>query len=217
MNAFDRFYRRLPRPLLGRSRLVMALLVVPLVLSFFFPLWRIGMVAPQYPEGLALEIYSHTVEGDIQEVNTLNHYIGMAPIDRESLSDLDWIPFALGVLILLTLRVAAIGNFGHLIDLFVLFVYFSAFSMARFAYKMYVFGHNLDPRAPFKMEPFTPPILGSKQVANFVATSMPGAASALIFVFGIGLIGVLVWNFWRPAPSFEGVPQGTPSGAAASQ
>ena len=197
--ALDRFYDRLGRPLIGRSRFVLAALAVPLMLSFFFPLWRIYMVAPQYPKGLELLIFAHTVEGDIFEVNTLNHYIGMAAIDRASLSDLDWIPFALGILVMLTLRVAAIGSLRSLIDLFIMFVYFSAFSMARFVYKMYVFGHNLDPTAPFDIEPFTPAILGTKQVANFITTSLPGVGTLLIGLFALGLIAVLAWNLRQVA------------------
>ena len=96
----ETFYHHLGRPLLFRSRILLGLLVIPLGLCFTAPLWQIHMVAPQYPNGLDLNIYAHTVEGDVQEVNTLNHYIGMARIDRASLSDLDWIPFALGALML---------------------------------------------------------------------------------------------------------------------
>lgn len=193
-DVLDRFYRRLGRPLVFRSRLVLGLLVLPLALTFTAPLWQIHMVAPQYPEGLTLEIYPHTVDGDIQEVNTLNHYIGMAPINRAALSDLDWIPFALGALVLLTLRVAAIGDRRSLVDLSVLFLYFSAFSMARFAYKLYVFGHDLDPHAPFTVEPFTPAILGTKQIANFTTSSYPDLGSLWIGIYGVGLAAVLAWN-----------------------
>lgn len=193
-DALDRFYRRLGRPLLFPSRVVLALLVLPLLLTFTAPLWQIHMVAPQYPNGLTLYIYPHTVDGDIQEVNTLNHYIGMEPIDRASLSDLDWIPFAIGALALLALRVAAIGDRRSLVDLAVLFLYFSAFSMARFAYKLYVFGHDLDPKAPFTVEPFTPAILGTKQIANFTTSSYPHLGSMWIGLFGLGLAVVLVWN-----------------------
>jgi len=194
MDALDRFYRRLSRPLVFRSRIVLGLLVVPLALVFTAPMWQIHMVAPQYPNGLTLEIYPHTVSGDIQEVNTLNHYIGMARIDRAALSDLDWIPFALGALVLLTLRVAAIGDRRSLVDLSVLFLYFSAFSMARFAYKLYVFGHDLDPHAPFTVEPFTPAILGTKQIANFTTSSYPDLGSLWIAFYGAGLAAVLAWN-----------------------
>lgn len=199
-DRLDRFYRIMGRPIVFRSRIVLGLLVIPLAFTFSVPLWRMDFEAPQYPKGLQLEIYAHTVDGDVDEINTLNHYIGMARIDRAALSDLDWIPFALGALILLCLRVAALGDVRSLIDLFVLFTYFSAFSLARFAYRLYVFGHDLDPRAPFTVEPFTPALLGTKQIANFTTTSLPAAGTWTIGVFAIGLVAVLVWNLaalWR--------------------
>ena len=110
----DRFYAFLARPLFTRTRWLLVLLVVPLLLSFAYPLWRITMEAPQYPNGLELDIYAYKLEGGnggqhLQEINTLNHYIGMRSLDREALGDLDWIPFALGGLAIFTLRVAAIG------------------------------------------------------------------------------------------------------------
>lgn len=197
MNIFDRFQRHLARPLLFPSRIVLAALVVPLGLSFTAPLWNIHMSAPQYPEGLVLEIYAHTVDGDIQEVNTLNHYIGMARIDRASLSDLDWIPFGIGAILLFTLRVAVMGDNRALVDLTAMFAYFSVFSMVRFVYRLYVFGHNLDPKAPFTVEPFTPAIFGSKEIANFTTTSMPAGGTLFIGVFALGLFAVLAWNL-RP-------------------
>lgn len=196
-DRLDRFYRRLSAPLYLRSRILLGLLVIPLGFSFSAPLWTMRMVAPQYPKGLVLEIYPYTVSGDVREVNTLNHYIGMAKIDRASLSDLDWIPFAIGALVLFTLRVAAIGDRRSLVDLFVMFVYFSAFSLARFGYKLYVYGHDLDPHAPFTVEPFTPAVLGTKQIANFTVTSLPSGGSVAIACFGAGLLAVLLWNL-RP-------------------
>lgn len=199
MRFYARFYTALESGLLGRVRLLLAFLTFPLLLSFTFPLWHIRMVAPQYPRGLDLNIFAHTVTGDIQEVNTLNHYIGMARIDRAELSDLDWIPFALGALVLLTLRVSAIGKGRDLVDLFVLFFYFSAFSMGRFVYKLYVYGHNLDPRAPFTVEPFTPPILGTQQIANFTTTSLPGLATFLVGVYALGLVALAGWHLFRSA------------------
>jgi hypothetical protein len=193
-DALDRFYRHLSRPLVFRSRVLLGLLVVPLALAFSAPLWNIHLVAPQYPAGLDLDIYAHTVEGDIQEVNTLNHYIGMARIDRASLTDLDWIPFALGILFVLTLRVASIGDNRSLVDLVVLFLYFSLFSLGRFYFKMYVFGHNLDPAAPFQVEPFTPAVLGTRQIANFTTSAWPSLGSLWIGCYGLGLLAVLAWN-----------------------
>jgi hypothetical protein len=178
---------------------MLLVLIVPLVLAFTAPLWRISLAAPQYPRGLVLDIYAYKVEGGnggqhLKEINNLNHYIGMRTISRAELSDLDWMPFALGALALLALRCAAVGNVRALIDLTVLTGYIGAFAMGRFAYRMYVYGHNLDPNAPFKVPPFTPPLIGSKQLANFVTTSMPGLGSIWIGVFIGGLAALTVWH-----------------------
>ena len=184
--------RALAAPLSVRARVLALALLAPLALAAFAPLWRLEMAAPQYPLGLTLDIYPYTVEGDVQEVNTLNHYIGMAPIDRAALSDLDWLPFALGIAGLLLLRVAAIGDLRALVDLVALYTYFGLFSFARFAYTLYVFGHNLKPDAPFTVEPFTPVVLGTGQVANFTITSLPATGALALSAVGAVLVGMLV-------------------------
>jgi hypothetical protein len=66
--------------------------------------------------------------------------------------------------------------------------------MGRFVYKLYVFGHNLDPAAPFKVEPFTPAILGSKQIANFTTISTPQLGTFLVGAFATVVLGVTVWQ-----------------------
>ena len=197
--ALDRFYLFLDRPLFMWSRLILLLLVIPLALTMTQPLWRISMTAPQYPDGLYMEIYAHKIEGGnhgqhIKEINTLNHYIGMHKIDRAELSDLDWIPFAIGLLIVLTLRCAAIGNVRSLVDLVVIAGYVGVFALGKFVYKLYVFGHNLDPDAPIKLEPFTPAIFGSKQIANFTTSSYPQLGSMYIGIFFAGVLGLLGWH-----------------------
>jgi hypothetical protein len=200
-DPIGKFYAFIGRPLSLRARLPLALLVLPLALVFTQPLWTISMTAPQYPKGLSLDIYAHKVEGgrggaDIQEINTLNHYIGMSPIDRAALSDLDWLPFAVGALFLLALRVAAIGDVRSLIDLAVVTLYFSLFSLGRFVYKLWVLGHNLDPRAPMDIEPFMPAVLGTKQIANFTVTSLPQGGTALMGLFALGVAAVTLWQLW---------------------
>lgn len=193
----NRFYAFLQQPLRPWSRVVLALLVVPLVLSFTRPLWRISMEAPQYPAGLYMDIYAYTVEGGndgqhLQEINTLNHYIGMRTLDREAMSDLDWLPFALGALMVFALRVAAIGNVSALVDLVVMTTYVSVFAFGRFVYTLYIFGHHLKPDAPVKVPGFMPAVLGSKQIANFTTHSFPSAGSYLLGVFAIGTVVVLL-------------------------
>lgn len=195
----DKFYAFLDRPLKNGARIVLALLVIPVVLHYGSPIWDIHMVAPQYPQGLELDIYSYKLEGgrggkDITEINRLNHYIGMHQITREQLTDLDWMPFAFGLLVILTLRVAAIGTVRSLVDLVVLSLYVSGFAFVRFVYTLYRYGHELDPHAPFNVEPFTPVILGTKQLANFTTDSYPRMGSAYLGVFLGGILCVLAWH-----------------------
>lgn len=196
------FYHHISQPLVPWTRLALALLVIPLVLTFVVPIWRIRLVAPQYPEGLYLDIYTYKVEAGnegqhLDEINNLNHYIGMRTIDRAALSDLDWIPFALGILGLWTLRVAAIGDVRSLVDLVVLNLYVSLFALGRFVYMLYVFGHNLDPTAPVQVEPFMPPVFGTKQIANFTATSLPQVGSYLLGLFVVGTLVLAAWHLRR--------------------
>lgn len=196
-----RFYDFVREPVRLRSRIILAVLIVPLILAFTAPLWSIYMLAPQYPEGLSLDIFAYKVEGgrdglDIQEINVLNHYIGMAPIDEVALADLDWIPFAIGVLMILTLRVAAIGDIRSLIDLTVITGYFSVFAFGRFVYKLWVLGHNLDPKAPVTIDGFMPAVFGTKQIANFTVTSLPELGSIYMAVFAVGVGAVTVWHLW---------------------
>lgn len=198
-NPIQKFYEFLDRPLFPWGRVLLALAVVPLVLAFTAPLWRITLVAPQYPDGLWVDIFAYTVEGGnhgqhLTEINTINHYIGMHRIDREALSDLDWMPFALGVLAMLTLRVAAIGSVRSLVDLTVLMTYVLGFAFGRFYFKLYQMGHNLDPTAPMRVRAFTPVVFGRGEIANFTIMSYPRPAAYYIALFAATVMGVVVWH-----------------------
>ena len=165
--AMNAFYRFLDEPIFPWARVVLALLTIFVGLSFTAPMWHINMKAPQYPEGLDLYIYSYTVDGgndgnDVQEINVLNHYIGMAPLDRASLTDLDWIPFLFAGMIIFALRTAVIGKVSSMIDLLVMTTYAGIFGFGRLYYKLYTFGHNLDPKAPITVDPFMPVMWGHR-------------------------------------------------------
>jgi len=197
----DAFQRFLDEPIRFESRLLLALLVIPLILSFTQPLWRISMEAPQYPQGLYLDVYAYKLGAghdgrDINEINELNHYIGMRNIQRSELADLDWIPFALGLLVILTLRSAAIGDVRSLVDLSVLVTYVTAFSLARFVLMLYTFGHDLDPTAALTIEPFMPVVVGTKQIANFTTHSWPRWGTAFLAVFATGVVAITAWHCW---------------------
>ena len=194
-----KFYAFLDRPMRLWARFFIVALVLLLPLAFLSPLWRISMEAPQYPGGLYMDIHAHKLVGGndgqhIAEINTLNHYIGMRPIVPEDFDDLDFLPFALGFLAILALRTAAIGNVRSLVDMAAVTFYVLAFLGARFVYRLYVYGHQLDPQAAFDIEPFMPVIIGTKQIANFTTHSGPQLGSLWITLFALGIGFTMVWH-----------------------
>jgi len=181
------------RPLNLASRVLLLAAGVSVVVAAFLPLWKIRLVAPQYQEGLELRIYSHKFEAgnggqDLVEINNLNHYIGMRALQEADFVEMKVIPFALGIFFLLSLRSMVFGRMSDLIDLFFLFVYFGLFSLGSFYYRLYTYGHELDPKAPMEVEPFTPTIFGSQQIANFTQTSYPMIGSYCLLAFPVLLV-----------------------------
>ena len=198
---YDRFLKALGRPLTPLSRGLMALAALLIVASLFVPLWHMTFVAQQYPEGLDLWIYSHDLVGgddgnDLNEINILNHYIGMAELEPADFNELKWLPLVIGLIIVLTLRVAAIGNLRSLVDIGVLAGYFGAFSLWSFWYRLGYYGANLDPKASVQVEPFMPPIFGYKLVGQFDVWSYPTWGSYLFFAYGLLLV-IAMWLTWR--------------------
>jgi len=172
------------------------------------PLWNLTMFAPQYPDGLRMDIYAHELQGgrhgqDIKEINLLNHYIGMHDLSNEDFTEFKWMPFALGILALLMLRSAVHGSMASLVDAVVLFGYFGAFSLWSFAFKMYTYGHTLAPTAPVKVPPFTPPVFGYQQIANFEVYSYPRAGTYLMLVAALSLF-IALGLAWRAGTSRKG-------------
>jgi hypothetical protein len=195
------FLRRPPSPL---ARVLLAGAGVSLIASLFLPLWEIRLVAPQYQEGLSLHIYAYKLIAgnngqDLHEINNLNHYIGMKPIEQADFIEMRWVPFALGVFVLLALRSAAIGIMRGVVDLLVLFLYFTAFSFGSFYYRMYTYGHVLDPKAPMTIEPFTPVLLGTQQIANFQQSSYPDTGTIFLTLFPL-LIVAAMWLSRKETP-----------------
>jgi copper chaperone NosL len=196
------------------SRLLMVLAVVLIGLSFLLPLWHIHLWAPQYPEGLDLWIYGHRLEAgnegqDLVEINILNHYIGMQPVEEADFREMDVIPFALGFFIIFGLRTAVVGYMTNAIDHVVLFGYFSLYALSTFLYRLYSYGHDLDPRAPINPDPFWPAIIGTKQIANMTQTSLPGGASYLLV--GSLLAALLAIVFSRRQPVLYATRMGAPA------
>lgn len=179
------------------SRLVMVVVALAMIPALFLPVWRITLHAPQYPEGLSVDIYAHTVGGDLQEVNGLNHYIGMSEIRPDEFPEFRLIPFfilrflAFAALTLLVARipVAAIG--------YIDFVLFGIVMLADFQRWLTAYGQNLDPAAAITIEPFTPKFLGVTHVGQFAVTSFPTTASILMGLAGLAGPAIMLFEVRR--------------------
>lgn len=180
-------------------RLLLAAAALLLVGAFVFPLWRIALIAPQYPEGLGLLIRVNTVTGvepqDLQNINGLNHYIGMQAIEPDSIPELTLMPIALGLLLLSGLAVAVLGRRTLARAWVAIFFIGSLAGLADFWYWQYDYGHNLDvENAPIKVPgmSYQPPLFGSKQLLNFTATSWPALGGLAAFGSLALAVGALV-------------------------
>lgn len=184
------------------SRLVVALASLLLLALYLAPLWRIELVAPQYPEGLGLRIWVNQITGikpnDLNSINGLNHYIGMRAIEPASFPELRLMPRLVAAAVVLGLLVALAGRRGLLYAWAGLFTLGAAAGLGDFWKWGYDYGHRLDPHAAIKVPgmSYQPPIIGSKQLLNFHATSWPDvggwiAIAALAFVLGAA---VLEWR-----------------------
>ena len=198
---FERSNRFLAEPLDPGPRLLLLAAFLLLVPTYLLPLWRMTMFAPQYPDGLHLDIYSYKLEGgnggqDVKEINILNHYIGMRDLSTADFTEFKWIPFVVGMLALLFLRAPVQGRMGDLVDVLVLYLYFGLFSLWSFGFKLYSYGHQLAPSAAVKVAPFMPPLFGHRKLANFDVYSYPAAGSYALAAVTLVLLAafVLAWR-----------------------
>lgn len=171
-----------------KSAVLIAIGALILILTFFFPLWTIDLDAPQYPEGLGLRIWLNEISGlrpnDLQNINGLNHYIGMKVIEPDAIPELEIMPYIMIFMILFGLLNAYLRNKKLIYIWLILFVILGAIGIYDFYMWAYDYGHNLNPNAPIKVPGMTymPPIFGSKQLLNISATSLPSVAAIVIFI-----------------------------------
>lgn len=161
-----------------------------LLISVFLPYWSLTLHAPQYPGGLEVKLYVNHVTGDVDEIDGLNHYIGMrslkeaAPLER-TLSVIIIIGIAL-------LSIAAIYIHSPVAAFFSFPAFlFPVIFLGDLYFWLWNFGTNLDPKAALSssVKPFVPPLLGEGNVGQFktvaawdIGLIMAITASILILV-----------------------------------
>lgn len=164
-----------------------------LTATIFVPWWGMDFYAPQYPEGLEIVVTPTALEGDIDNINALNHYIGMKEFSTESFPELQYmssIIIGIAVLILITAFIRSKTFLYITISIYALLGAVGIWDMWRW---LKAYGTDLDPKAPIDMDPFIPPIIGENTIANFVTNSYFTVGAYLLLVVFI----LMVYPLWR--------------------
>lgn len=150
-----------------------------LLALFIFPMWKITLVAPQYPKGVTMYIWINKITGSeastLQNINILNHYIGMKKIEPESIPELRYFPFIIISMVIMGVIFGAIGKRSLFIFWLVLLAVLCFAGIYDFYLWEYDYGHDLSPDAPIKIPgmAYQPPLIGNKVLLNFLAKSWP--------------------------------------------
>jgi len=178
-----------------KTRILYLLAAAATLTALALPLWGFAMSAPQYPdETLGLRIERGGIAGDVQEIETLQHFIGVRfPTE---LPELQWASWAIGVMAILLLVAAFSGSGrvgrGYRALCAAVFALFLAASAAVVQVRLYEVGHDRDPNAPIRaLKDFTPPLVGPVKVGNFTVWSFPHAGALLLLAGAVLSVAAL--------------------------
>jgi hypothetical protein len=177
---------------------------VCLLCALFLPFWHMELHAPQYPKGLHLTAYVNHIEGQVREINALNHYIGMRKL--EDAAALERTVAVWGLIAIVLLVEGATFIHSRWAALLVLpAILFPAFFLLDLHWWLTDFGLNLDPHAPLSssVKPFVPTILGVGKIGQFQTIAQMGMG--LYLAWTSALLSLLALGFHRVAykPLFE--------------
>jgi nitrous oxidase accessory protein len=182
----------------GRRGALVGLGVVATLLvaaGWLLPLWQATLHAPQYPGGLVTIAYGWQVTGDLDEINALNHYVGLGVFDASDVPEMRLWPFALAVAFAAVVVALAVRR-GWPRRLALAYLWgLPVGVLAATQYRLHEFGQDVEPGAAFRMDPFTPWVVGRTTVWNFETWAWPGlgllalVAAAAVVTFGPRLLG----------------------------
>ena len=180
------------------TRMLLFICGLCLLAVLFTPVWRIDLHAPQYPEGLRLQIYANKLAGNVDIINGLNHYIGMKTLHSADFVEFKILPAIIIFFAAFFLLVSIVGKRKWLNILCILFVTFGIVAMVDFWRWEYNYGHNLNPDAAIIVPgmAYQPPLIGYKQLLNFGAYSMPDTGGWVFVAVGAILLGCVIVE-WR--------------------
>jgi len=179
------------------SKVLLFVTALLFVGSLFVPMWRIELEAPQYPEGLVLQLYANKIGGDVAIINGLNHYIGMATLHTENFFEFAILPYIFGAFGLIALVLIFIARRKAVLIFLFSYVAFVALAAVDFYRWNYEYGHNLDPNAAIVVPgmAYQPPLIGYKQLLNFGAYSIPDTGGWMLVLAGVLLATVVITEY----------------------
>jgi copper chaperone NosL len=166
------------------------------------PLWYIALEAPQYPEGVEMYIWVNKITGKeestLQNINILNHYIGMRAIEPDSIPELKIFPYIGAMVILIGLLVWWKNKPKWMYSYGFLLIILSMLGIFDFWLWEYNYGNNLDPNAAIQVEGMTyqPPLIGSKWLLNFKAISYPHIGGMCLAGANLLMLWAMVHQKW---------------------
>jgi copper chaperone NosL len=168
----------------------------------YLPIWRIELTAPQYPEGLALQIFASRIGGQVDIVNGLNHYIGMRTLHTKDFVEFVVLPFIIGGFAVLGLLVGLVNRRWAFYGWAFVFLLIAFTSMIDFYRWEYNYGHNLDSEAPIQVPgmSYQPPLIGYKKLLNFTAYSIPDTGGWIFVGVGVIIFGLAILEGRRHLP-----------------
>lgn len=180
------------------SRAFIFIAGILLIASIFVPIWHIDLDAPQYPEGLRLLINANGLGGNVEIINGLNHYIGMATLHDKDFIEFTILPYIIGFFAVISILVAVIGKRKLLNILFAAFLLFGIIAMIDFWRWEYNYGHNLNPNAAIIVPgmAYQPPLIGFKQLLNFGAYSFPDIGGWFFIGSGLLMLVAVIYE-WK--------------------
>ncbi len=175
------------------SKVLLLIISLLFIGSIFVPMWQIELNAPQYPEGLVLKLHANKIGGDVEIINGLNHYIGMATLHTENFIEFKILPYVFGGFGLISLLLIFIAKRKAVLVFFITYVLFVILAGIDFYRWNYEYGHNLDPNAAIRVPgmAYQPPLIGYKQLLNFGAYSIPDTGGWMLAASGLLLFVII--------------------------
>ena len=204
------------KPVAAFRFLILIAAGVLIIVSMKYPMWYMYLDSNNFPKGIGMAVWAthpgdpgdiDDLDGGLKEINVLNHYIGMREISEETMSIFTILPILLVVSAILSGIAAFVRRLWMSAANLALLAGISVGGLFMLVYSLYDFGHNLDPKAAIKVEPFMPGIYGEHSLAQFTTYSDFYWGTYLLVMATILMVVAVVIDYF----TLRRVPESSPT------